>query len=58
MEWRNISLAEVEAACDHHHTAYDGPDGKPCYVGDVDGRNLKVVVAPDDPELVITAYFQ
>lgn len=55
---RGISQTEVEWVCQNAHTAYHGPDGKPCFVGDVRGQRLKVVVAPDDPTLVITAHFQ
>jgi hypothetical protein len=51
-------MEEVEQAVRQAHTRYDSSDGKPCFVGEVNGRNIKVVVAPDDEDLVITAYVQ
>jgi hypothetical protein len=38
--------------------AYADPDGKPCRVGDVNGRTIRIVRAPDDENFVITVIIQ
>jgi hypothetical protein len=58
MAQRGITLEEIERVLQDPHTTYDDVDGKPCYVGDVDGRRIKVVVAPDDRNFVVTAIVQ
>ena len=55
---RGISLKDVEFVCANPDVTYHDKTGKPCFVAAVGGRNLKVVVAPDDPEVVITAFYQ
>lgn len=52
---RKISKEEVEAICCDHHTCYADKQGNPIYVGDVNSRRIKVVVAKDNPDFVITA---
>lgn len=58
MNERHITWAEVEAVHRSPHTTYDDPDGKPCRVGEVNGRTIKLVLAPDDEDLVITTIIQ
>lgn len=36
------------------HTTFTDKGGNPCYIGDVDGRRIKVVVAADDSDFIIT----
>ena len=52
---RGISLRDVEQVHRAPHTTYSDPDGKPCRVGDVNGRTIRIVLAPDDEDFVITA---
>lgn len=49
MAARNISVDEVEAVLGNHHTDYPSEHGKGrrVYVGEVDGRDVAVVAAPD-----------
>lgn len=55
---RRITWAEVQAVHRSPHTTYDDPDGKPCRVGTVNGKTIKLVLAPDDENLVITTMTQ
>lgn len=55
MTERNISLADVSTVIDDSDVTFADPKGNPCYIREIDGRRIKVVVAADDPEFVITA---
>jgi hypothetical protein len=57
LKQRGIGKNQVERVASNPHTTYHDKHDHPCFVGLDGGRNLKVVVAADDPELVITAYF-
>lgn len=37
---------------------YSTPEGKPCRIGQVGHHRIKMVLAPDDDELVITAWIE
>ena len=54
MAERNISLAEVSSVLDHPEVTFTDPKGNPCYIREVSGRRLKVVVAADDKDFLIT----
>lgn len=51
---RGISEVEVEACWQNHHTAYVDKKGNPIYIGDVQGRRIKVVVRKRNTKVVIT----
>ena len=51
---RRISEAEVEACWNDHHTDYPDKKGNPNYVGDVQGRRIKVVVSKSNSRVIIT----
>jgi hypothetical protein len=51
---RRISEAEVEACWNDHHTDYPDIKGNPNYVGDVQGRRIKVVVSKSNNRVIIT----
>ncbi len=51
---RDITLAQAAAVVENAHTTFTDRKGNPCYIGEVDGRRIKVVVAADDPEFVVT----
>jgi len=51
---RGISEEEVEACWNDHHTDYPDKKGNPNYVGDVQGRYIKVVVSKNDNRVIIT----
>jgi hypothetical protein len=51
-----ITQAEVKAVA-----AWGQPDGvdergNPCRIDELDGRRIRVIIALDDPELIITVY--
>lgn len=52
---RHISETEVEACWNEHHTEYPDKNGNPNYIGEVEGRRIKVVVSKSDNRIVITA---
>lgn len=54
MAERNISLAEVSSVLDDPEVTFADPKGNPCYIREIRGRRIKVVVAADDENLVIT----
>ena len=49
MAVRGISINDIEAVLANHHTEYPSAHGKgrKVYVGEVDGRDVAVVAAPD-----------
>jgi len=51
---RHISEAEVEACWSDHHTEYPDKKGNLNYIGDVQGRRIKVVVDKNDNRIIIT----
>lgn len=51
---RRVTSDEVETVLSDPHVTYTDPKGNPCYVRDVNGKSIRVVVAADDPEFVIT----
>jgi hypothetical protein len=55
---RGITVAEIEQVHRAPHTTYHDPDGKPCRVGDVNGKTIRIVLAPDDENFVVTAMIQ
>ena len=55
MHDRAISEAEVESCWSDHHTTYTDKKGNQNYIADVNNRRIKVVVAKDNPNLIITA---
>lgn len=56
---RGITQAEVDLVLSDPDTTYpSGTSNRHCYVRDIDGRRIKVVVEPFDHEQVVTAYDQ
>ncbi len=51
---RHISEAEVEACWNDHDTDYPDKKGNPNYIGEVQGRRIKVVVSKSDNRVIIT----
>lgn len=54
MRERGVSRADVISVLTDHEVTFPDPKGNPCYVKEINGRRIKVVVAADDPEFVIT----
>lgn len=54
MQARSVTEDEVEAVLPDPDIRYAGRNGNPVLIRWVGGRRIKVVVAQDDPELVIT----
>ena len=54
MKRRRISEEEVKACLQDHDILYTDKKGNPKYSTHVRGRYIKVVVAKDDPNFVIT----
>jgi len=56
MRLRRISEHEVEAVLAGYHTSYRDKKGNRIFIGHMEGRRIKVVVAKDsDPPFIITA---
>lgn len=51
---RNVTEDEVASVVDGYDVSFADPKGNPCYVRQVGERRIKVVVALDDPNFVIT----
>lgn len=51
---RNVTLAEATQVVENPDATFTDRKGNPCYMADVAGRRIKVVVAADDPELIVT----
>lgn len=54
MSERNVTEAEVAETVNDHEVSWADPKGNPCYVRLISGRRIKVVLAADDPNFVIT----
>lgn len=54
MTERRISEVEVEACWNDHYTDYPDKKGNPNYIGDVQGRRIKVVVSKSNSRVIIT----
>lgn len=54
MSERNVTEDEVAAVLNEHDVSFADRKGNPCYVRQVGERRIKVVVAQDDPNFVIT----
>jgi hypothetical protein len=55
MKERDIDLADVTAVIDHPDVTFADRKGNPCYIREVDGRRVRVVVDAVDTDFVITA---
>lgn len=51
-----LSQSEIEGIVANPRRVRRGEDGKPIYEGAVHGIWLRVVVALDDPEVIVTIY--
>lgn len=58
MRQRGISPADVRVALANPHETRQDDRGNPVIAGVVEGRPLVVVLAADDPGLVITVYWR
>lgn len=55
MRQRGISETEVNHCLNYHHICYTDKKGNPIYIADTpNGRRIKVVVAKDEPNTIIT----
>lgn len=52
---RSIDVAHVSAVLDDPSVTFTDRKGNPCYIREIDGRRIKVVVDAADAEFVITA---
>lgn len=55
MAERRLSVAQVASVVDAPDVTFTDSKGNPCYTREINGRRIKVVVAADDTEFVITA---
>jgi hypothetical protein len=51
-----VTIAEAEAVIAHPLSFHFGEDGKPQYTGYIRGIHVRIVVALDDPDLVVTIH--
>jgi hypothetical protein len=51
-----ILVEQVEARVAHSKPVDADPEGRPRYIIHVEGRRLRVVIAADDPELIVTVH--
>src|SRR3954454_9341116 len=54
MAERGITADEVSSTVEDHEVSFTDKKGNPCYVRTFHGRRIKVVVAADDADFVIT----
>ena len=54
MRERGISREEMCDVVENHDVSWCDKKGNPCFVREVNGRRIKVVVAADDADFVIT----
>ncbi len=55
MKERGIDVADVTAVIDHPDVTFTDRKGNPCYIREIDGRRIRVVVDIVDTDFVITA---
>lgn len=51
---RGISLSEIRHTLANHDVSFPDRKGNRCFVCEIDGRRIKVVLAAADPDFVIT----
>jgi hypothetical protein len=54
MAERGVTKDQVARVVSDHQVTFTDKKGNPCYVREIDGRRIKVVVAAADAEFVIT----
>jgi hypothetical protein len=54
MAERSITVAHLTAVVDDPDVTFTDRKGNPCYIRLIDGRRIKVVLAADDRDFVIT----
>lgn len=54
MAERGISLGDIRHVISDHEVSWRDKKGNPCFVREIDGRRIKVVIAADDAEFIIT----
>jgi hypothetical protein len=54
MRERNVTEDEVSAVLNEHDVSFADRKGNPCYVRQLGDRRVKVVVAQDDTNFIIT----
>lgn len=47
-------MSDVLRVVDDAQVTFDDTKGNPCFVRELDGRRIKVVISKDDPTFVIT----
>ena len=51
---RRITLAQATEIVQHPDITFTDKGDNPCYIGQIDERRIKVVVAADDPGFIVT----
>jgi Domain of unknown function (DUF4258) len=54
MTERNVTSEQVQQVHDEPEITYPDVKGNTCYVRNLEGRRIRIVVAADDPTFVIT----
>jgi hypothetical protein len=54
--WLRASVADAEAVIAHPIRVDRDEDGKPRYTGEIRGIRVRVVVALDEPDLIVTIH--
>ncbi len=54
MTERDITLDDIRHVISDHEVSWNDKKGNPCFVRELNGRRIKVVVAADDREFIIT----
>jgi hypothetical protein len=51
---RGITMGEIRHTVANHEVSFPDRKGNRCFVREINGRRIKVVLAANDPEFVIT----
>lgn len=54
MAERDVTLDDIRLVISDHQVSWNDKKGNPCFVRELSGRRIKVVVAADDHEFIIT----
>jgi hypothetical protein len=56
LRWIGLTGVEVEWVVAHPISEDRDRQGRPRYLGEVEGKRVRVVIAFDDPDLVVTVH--
>jgi hypothetical protein len=54
--WIGITRSEIEEVVENPIRVDRDDRGRPRYLGEIDGRRIRVVVAADDPDVIVTLH--